>query len=384
MIGRALSGTSGKDLFSQTYYSRQCGIDFESLDDAWQHYLKHGFANGHEPAKYFLSKWYRWQNPDSTAYPSVLDHFASQGQHRLIDPSPFVDLKLISQRTNTRTSIEAYHKLLEKGLTSCDGFFSSYGDLQQNQEKFRESLKLDLVQNKFADGQASQRKRLVWVQIGSGSEFVKWFDTARPRSWDLLCNWYNFDAVDLTLGEMSFAQRGTKFTGVAQVLRHYPHLLKHYEQVLFIDDDLVFEFSSVDRLFDIAKRENLGLFQAALSEDSFGIWPDTKKATNKEWLPFNTVEIMMPGFSMPFLMSTQEIFDQSVSGFGIDLALGKAAASAGFKAGVVFDVRVKHLKPIDDAGGTYYEFMRNNGINPKLELWKLVTDYDCDLDIKAL
>ena len=87
---------------------------------------------------------------------------------------------------------------------------------------------------------------------------------------------------------------------------------------------------------------------------------------------------------MSFLRQVAYLFDETISGFGLDLAYGVMAHRLGLKAGVVFDVRAQHLKPIDTTDGAYYDYMRSNGINPKLELWRLIEEYDPSYEIKPI
>ncbi|MEP2027451.1 MAG: hypothetical protein ABJI96_01940 [Paracoccaceae bacterium] len=370
----------GRDLFSSSHYGQASGILFETEDEAWAHYLAAGKENNAAPAPHFLPNWYRWQNPDHKSYPTLLEHFVTAGRSRFIDPSPFVDLTQVARNTGAETTIEAYRNLFTESLNGKMGFFANYSEMQSYQEAFLSRLNIELLFDRRE--QSRPRKKLVWVQIGPDSAFRNWYKVAEARGWDLVLNWYGFDAVDLSIGEFSFAQRGTKFTGVAQALKTYPSLFEQYEQILLLDDDLIFEFDDIDRIFDTAADKNLSLFQAGLTSESHCIWPALKDRKSRGVKPFNTVEIMMPGFSMDFLRQIAHLFDETISGFGLDLAYGVMAHRLGLNAGVIFDVRARHLKPIDTTGGAYYDYMRSNGINPKLELWHLIETYEPSLDIK--
>ncbi len=373
---------SGRILFSSAYYSENSGQTFSTEDEAWKHYIDHGSAQDIDPAPYFLSKWYRWQNPDHVSHDTILDHFVTAGARRIIDPSPFIDLTQFARKTGVQTSLDAYQSLFSGEYAGQDGVFKDYAELQRHQLAFLSNLHIDLL---FDRKQSSPtRKRLVWVQIGPGSEFRNWFKTDALRDWDLVLNWYNFDAVDLSIGEFAFAQKGTKFTGLSQALKSHPDLFRDYEQILLLDDDLIFEFHDIDRLFSTAASNNLSVFQAGLTPSSHCIWPALRDKRASGVRRFNTVEIMMPGFSMEFLTKIAPVFDRTISGFGLDLAYGEIARNLGLDVGVLFDVRAQHLKPIDTADGAYYDYMRNSGINPKLELWQLIEEYNPSLEIKAI
>jgi len=373
---------TGRSLFSDAHYQQETGLEFASADAAWAHFLAAEPEGEAAPAPHFLPKWYRWQNPDHKDHANLLDHFVTAGATRLIDPSPFVDLTQVARKTGAQTSHDAYQTLFTRTLTGKDGVHTGYPELQTYQADFLSRLSIELLFDRRAA--LASRKRLVWVQIGPGSEFRSWFNPSAPRNWDLVTNWYGFDAVDLSIGEFSFAQRGTKFTGLAQALKTYPEMFEPYDQILLLDDDLIFDFADIDRLFDAAASHDLSLFQAALTPKSHCIWPALKDRKSKGVQRFNTVEIMMPGFSMAFLRQIAPLFDETISGFGLDLAYGEEIRRHGLKAGVVFDVRARHLKPIDTTDGAYYDYMRSNGINPKLELWRLIETYEPSFDIKPV
>jgi hypothetical protein len=371
-------------LFDAKFYSKQCDIPFDSYTHAWKHYCENGAESECEPAPYFMSKWYRWQNPDCQAFSSVLEHFETAGKHRIIDPSPYVDLIQVSRGSGAENSISAYQKLLECELTSRQGVYKDISELEENQVAFLKNIQIEKLFDRREQSEITKRNCLVWVQIGPSSKFREWFNKGHERTWDVLCNWYSFDAVDLSLGEIGFAQKGTKFTGLLKVLQNYKETFSQYEQVILIDDDLEFEFSDIDKLFQIARDNNLSMFQPSLTEDSYCIWPDIKSNKQTGVIPFNTVEIMMPGFSKDFLLSNQSLFEETVSGFGLDLALGRVAAQDELEVGVIYDVKAKHLKPINQSTGAFYDYLRSFGINSKLELWRLIEKYSLDTEIKAL
>jgi len=82
------------------------------------------------------------------------------------------------------------------------------------------------------------------------------------------------------------------------------------------------------------------------------------------------VEIMMFGFTRRALAACALLFRGSVSGFGLDVACSRTVRDQGWACGVIDAVQVGHPDPIDESGGSYYEFMRANDINQKLELWE--------------
>ena len=119
--------------------------------------------------------------------------------------------------------------------------------------------------------------------------------------------------------------------------------------------------------------------QPSLSANSHCIWElfynqgDTARKVDG-------IEIMMPVLSRDLMQLCAHHFQESVSGFGLDLLWAEIVKEMmpGRYMFVIDEVQAVHDKPIDDAGGAYYENMRKNLINPKAELWNLVTKYELE------
>ena len=92
----------------------------------------------------------------------------------------------------------------------------------------------------------------------------------------------------------------------------------------------------------------------------------------------------MPGFSRKALFDSAHLFGESVSGFGLDFMISEYLRGRGMHCGVIDAIDVGHHAPIDEQGGSYYRFMRNLGINQKLELFKAIREIGTYPDFKEL
>ncbi|NND20926.1 MAG: hypothetical protein HKO14_02455, partial [Silicimonas sp.] len=72
---------------------------------------------------------------------------------------------------------------------------------------------------------------------------------------------------------------------------------------------------------------------------------------------------------------------QSVSGFGLDLVWGQIVAEQGGRIAVLDEVSATHARPVDQAGGAYYQYLRRHGINAKAELWTMLKRYGAPRDV---
>lgn len=368
-------------LIDLQHYSVAAGQHFSDRAAAYAHYRKKGGTAGFNPSPFFFEEWYRWQNPNHTRYPSALAHFAAEALHRPIDPAPFIDSTAFLRRNSGYANmLEGLYALVARRDTSVSPELSAHlNDLHRAQRRVHESIRSALI-----GIPSGERRRLLWIQSGNAFRPAQWFQKDAPRSWDLLCNWYTLDGVDIRFGEMHMRQSGTKVTGIHHALTRHPDLLSTYEQVLFIDDDLGFEHREIDVIFEVASENSLDMFQASVAPGSQCVWPDLFMREGQPFRETSAVEIMMPGFSRRGLELCAPLFGRSVSGFGLDFACSEKIRAEGWKCGVVDAVSAEHLEVIDEKGGAYYEFMRALGINQKLELYQVMIELGKNPEFKTL
>lgn len=369
------------DLVDPAHYAEAAGRGFETRAAAYDHFRREGQAAGLNPSPFFYADWYAWQNPDSGQYPSVLDHFFAKAPSQPLDPAPFVDsVALLRRHPGCDTALGLYLRMLEGGLPGMEPDLAVHlGRLEGARAAFAARIGLHCLRD--AGG---SRRNLVWVQSGRAFRLAKWFDPDAPRNWDLLCNWYGLERLDLRHGEIVLRQSGTKVTGIGTVLREMPELLSRYDRVLFLDDDLVFRHEEIDRAFLLAERHDLDLFQPALLPGSNCVWPDLFCRPDSEMRLSTGAEMMMFGFSRRALDLCAPFFANSVSGFGLDLACSHAVRDQGWRCGIIDSVGVEHRDAIDERGGSYYQFMRALGINQKLELYEVMLRLGQKPDFRTL
>lgn len=359
------------DLIALDHYEVQAKERFADKRAAYQHFRRSGQAAGLDPSPYFYLEWYMWQNSDAADYSTCLDHFVSVSKRRPIDPAPFIDgVAFLAEYPQYPTMAHVLADLLQGGKQTISPDIQVHLDrLKANQARVHGAIRSSVIRNA-----PSGRRRLVWVQAGPRFNTTAWYCPSHPRSWDLMCNWYVVQGMDLRHGEIHMRQSGTKATAIHHVLQTAPELLSRYDQVLFLDDDLQIAHADIDRLFDAAEFEGLDAFQPALLPGSHCTWPGLFRKSDSGVRRTTGIEIMMPGFSRRALAECAQIFGRSVSGFGLDFAVSEHLRRQGMICGVVDAVGVGHLVPIDEIGGAYYRFMRRLGINQKLELYAVIRE----------
>lgn len=366
---KTLNAFPPERLIDMRWYAAQTGESFSDQQSAYRHFREYGQPSGLNPSPFFYTAWYIWQNPDVSGYATALDHFVCRGADAIVDPAPFLDgISFLRRNANYDDIVMALAALTEGRDTSLSARLDDHLALLAA----RQAAVHQAVRAHYLRRRPGGRRRLVWVQAGPRFNARRWFQPASPRSWDLMCNWYTRDGLDLRDGEIHLSQAGTKSTAIHHVLQNDPDLFRGYDQILFLDDDLLMAHEDLDRLFDIAQRDGLELFQAALLPGSHGVWADLFQKSSRGSRRTTGVEIMMPGFSRAALFSCAELFGRNISGYGLDFMFSERIRRAGGGCGVVDAVGARHEAPIDERGGAYYRQMRALGINYKLELYAAI------------
>ena len=132
----------------------------------------------------------------------------------------------------------------------------------------------------------------------------------------------------------------------------YHYLIQHsvtdFKYIGLLDDDIFISFSDLNKLLFIADLEQLDVFQASLTHDSYYHHRQFIQKTGRVMMPTNWVEIMAPFYSSEVFFEAGKEFNRSISGTGIDVYLiptiqvliGKT------KTAVVHAVSMKHCRPI--------------------------------------
>jgi hypothetical protein len=163
--------------------------------------------------------------------------------------------------------------------------------------------------------------------------------------------------------------QGTKFTAVYRLMDEQPDFFQPYDYVLFLDDDILVSEDQLTRLFKLVQTLNLKLAQPALCQESAHTWPVLVEQSGSLGRYLNTVEIMMPVVSREALNLGAYLFGRTISGWGLDFALGDIIRRKFGKReiGVIDAISVLHTKEVNTEGGAYYRMLQIHGISPLVE-----------------
>lgn len=132
----------------------------------------------------------------------------------------------------------------------------------------------------------------------------------------------------------------------------YAHLLAEkkfdFKYIGLLDDDIYISYSDLNKLLFIAGMEQLDVFQASLTHDSYYHHRQFIQKAGHVIIPANWVEIMAPFYSNEVFFEAGKEFNRSISGTGIDVYLIPTiqVLLKQTKTAVVHAVSMKHCRPI--------------------------------------
>jgi hypothetical protein len=382
LIGESL-GYRPNAFFYPSYFRAQAN-SARATGGLLETYLAHPEPNAPSPSPEFDHGWYASENPDwAQSHPHPFLHFLERGLRAGRRPRPDIDVEFVRDITRgvkPRSLEEAAFRVFDRTLSKGEmGPPLNGQELRARQDRF------------YADGRLRieremghpERNLLVFVQCGAG------FDAPyleEPRNYNVLLNYYDEASVH-PKADIAVLQTGTKTTSIRRLMELRPDLLLRYQAVLFLDDDVEIDASSIDALFRAMAAENLDLAQPALTADSATAYPFLKRPSAGDGvMRVSSVEIMAPALTRRALESAKWVFAESVSGWGSDLLLGPAVRSAfgPNSVGMVGSVAVRHAAPVDLRAGAFYAFLRRYGVDPGHEANRIAVDFGVERFLRPL
>ena len=335
--------------------------------DPLRHYLEFGAWEWRNPCPLFDSQWYLNQFPELASHGvNPLIHYLTEGAGLLHDPHPLFDTRTYSGVCGRLpTGMTPLELFMASGKSALAGAYRTIDALQETQRAFLDAVKVQVLR----DDRKTAARWAVFLQSGRPSLHEHWL-TQAARPWHLIANFYD-DSYNFPIAaDMVLAQsQGTKFTAVYRLLENWPDFFQRYDYVLFLDDDILVSESQITRLFEVVQSLGLKLAQPSIHPESAFTWPVLVRQPGSIGRYLNTVEIMMPVISREALEVGAFLFGRSISGWGLDFALGREVSRVfGRRQIAVIDaISFLHAKAVDIDQGSYYRMLRNAGLSALVE-----------------
>lgn len=210
---------------------------------------------------------------------------------------------------------------------------------------------------------------LVFIRCGEDTSLAQGL-AINGRSYDIAVSLYEETAAqsELVKAGVSFYAGGlSKFHAARSIEEKFGNLCR-YDFVLLLDADLRIDPASVQKLFNLARQNQLDLCQASLTPKSFSFYHFLGfDPSDADFRRTNFVEVMGPCFSRSALLRCMPTFDRAISTWGLDLLW---PARLEFRNIAVIDaVQMAHSSEAPDtANGSFYRYLRSIGVNNRSEL----------------
>lgn len=224
-------------------------------------------------------------------------------------------------------------------------------------------------------GTQRRRRNLVVVRANEASVHPSWpIDTPlEDRSWDLCTSFYGKEASfpPKDFAEYHVLQNKDQKWPAIHKLFHKGSPLWDYDYFLFPDDDIETSWGSINRMFEISRRQGLHLAQPALAQGSYYSHQITMRNEFFKMRFTNFVEVMTPLFSRFAMDVCAPTFAMSQSGWGLDYIWPHQLGNQTTRVAIIDETPVLHGRPV----GQSYNIAAANA-----EMLSVLADYGASVD----
>ncbi|TPN21567.1 DUF707 domain-containing protein [Mesorhizobium sp. B2-3-3] len=216
-------------------------------------------------------------------------------------------------------------------------------------------------------------RNLVIVRAGDNSLHRGWGADDPGCKFDLIVSYYGADpSAFRQVYENRTDHKGGKWDGIHALLSRQPDLLDRYEYLWFPDDDLEADRATIEAMFANMRRHDLHVAQPALTLDSYYTHLPFLRCKSFEFRLVDKIEIMAPCMRADVAAKMLPLFQQSMSGFGLD-SLWTRLAAQNLGASAIFDaLPVRHTRPV---GIHMVKAMATSGRTAESEYRQLALQY---------
>lgn len=241
------------------------------------------------------------------------------------------------------------------------------------------------------------KKNLVCICSGNESKHQFWDDIHTNYNFDLcLLEWesnnYSDENSKKAKYRLDFSSKPKETRIRFKMFLHFLETtdVSGYSRIFWLDDDIETSPAQIQEFLDLCEKYNFDLAQPSLTSDSKYTYPITVSQKNLKFRLTNTVEIMMPCFSLRALNHVLDVFKNSKYGYGWGMELmwdkklnkQNGISIFGGHIGIIDQCAFRHARSIGNNGlyflGQPYEevehYEKIYNVNWKLE-YKFINYY---------
>jgi len=225
-------------------------------------------------------------------------------------------------------------------------------------------------------------KNLILAPANKDALIHEWLDKKEDRTFDLWVTYYDDDYNDegekflKGYADKVFVKKGFKYPSAHGVITDFPEIFD-YEYVWMPDDDILLNTHQINRMFEIFKEYDLwlgmpGIERGPGSHNTF-MTQARQPANLLRYIGF--IEVQCPLFSSYALKKCWNTFNESQSGWGIDIVWPALLKRPLNKIAVIDEIGAKHTRPV--GGGDLYKRLN---VDPDGEMQAMKKKYNVKID----
>jgi len=186
------------------------------------------------------------------------------------------------------------------------------------------------------------KKHLVFSSVGDINNVHTWNSSPNKKNFDLIIYYYGDKADPEFNAEMVVKRKGLKLDNFCHYLKH--HNVEKYESIWLVDDDIIMDTVSINRMFKIFSKYKLWLAQPSFDKSSLIPHSVTRNIQECVLHYTNFVEVGVPIFSTKTIEKLQGSFKNAGTGYGLDYIWPSLLEFPTDKIAVIDAVTCQHLE----------------------------------------
>lgn len=193
------------------------------------------------------------------------------------------------------------------------------------------------------------KPNLVVVRAGAKSLHADWLDAPyEARSWDLIVSYFDdaaYRAHTPQPGVQAILIKGGKWDGLFKTFAQFTQH-SDYARIWLPDDDIATTGTDISAMFAQAQAHDLAVCQPSLTPDSYFSHFLFMTCPGFSLRYTNYIEIMIPCLSAELFAQALPLFEETMSGFGLDYIWCRLPAAGRYKAAVLDQIAMHHTRPV--------------------------------------
>lgn len=187
-----------------------------------------------------------------------------------------------------------------------------------------------------------RHRYLVFSSADERNNIHFWTSDPSKKNFDLAIYYFGEDENPEFQADYIFKRKGLKFDNFYHFIKH--NNISQYEAIWVVDDDIIIDTSSINKMFTLFSRYNLWLAQPSFINGGRISWNITQKHPDCILRFTNFVENGVTVYSSKILPQLMETFKDARTGFGVDLIWPKLLGYPKNKIAIIDAISCSHPK----------------------------------------